>query len=344
MSSNSAGVKYHELSIEDRYAIVALARYTNYNHNIIAEKIGCHRTTVDYTLRQYREHRSVENMPRSGRPPLVDITDINNNPITKLIREHRKSTSNSLQYMLEQEYNLNVSARTIRRLREQLGFRPVHYRRRPLLTEEQKKVRLQYALDHLDDDWMDIIFTDESWFEVGDHESLIYKHPHSPSIVKPTPKHKFKVMIWGGIWWDGRSKLHFVEGTIDAEYYQQILNECVIKPHLAEEKSVLQDGARPHIAQSTLEFVDEADITILQNPVNSPELNPIEKVWNWMKVEKNKRNPQTKDELIQIVQSIWDNMQQSTIQSYITHNSTVCCDLIESQGGIIMEPHRPHKH
>lgn len=134
-----------------------------------------------------------------------------------------------------------------------------------------------------------------------------------------------------------------MEGTIDHVYYQRILNDYLIKPHLTEELTVMQDGARAHTAKSTLEFVDEHDVTILQNPANSPELNPIEKVWNWMKVEKNKQNPQTKEEVIALVQNIWDNMPHRIIQSFISHNKTVCCDLIESKGDVINEPHRHHK-
>ena len=98
---------------------------------------------------------------------------------------------------------------------------------------------------------------------------------------------------------------------------------------------VLQDGALAHTAKSTFEYADENDVTLLQNPPNSPELNPIEKVWGWMKREIEQLNPQSKEEYITIVQEIWDAIPQTVIQGFIRHNKTVVNELIESEGGTI---------
>jgi transposase len=142
--------------------------------------------------------------------------------------------------------------------------------------------------------------------------------------------------------WDGRTELCFMDGTVDADKYQQILYRYLIRPHLCEDKEVLQDGAPAHTAKSTLEFIDEADITVRQNPASSPELNPIEKVWGWMKDEIDKLKPQIDREYIEIIQHTWDTIPQSVIQQFISHNSTVVNDLIAAGGGTIIEPNRHH--
>lgn len=156
-----------------------------------------------------------------------------------------------------------------------------------------------------------------------------------PQSKKSVVQHEFKIMVWGGIWWEGRTKLCFINGTVDHVYYQHIIEDYLLKPHLTEELLVLQDGARAHTAKSTLEYVDDHDITLIQNPAHSPDLNPIEKVWGWMKQKIDLENPQCQEEFISIIQIVWDEIPQAVIQSFISHNKTVVNEIIESGGGSI---------
>ena len=48
----------------------------------------------------------------------------------------------------------------------------------------------------------------------------------------------------------------------------------------------LQDGAPCHKAKIvTAWFAERQEITLIKWPGNSPDLNPTENVWNWMKVQ-----------------------------------------------------------
>jgi transposase len=332
-----------ELSTEDRFAIIALDKHLRWKQNSIAKKIGCSRTTVGRTLKRWKEHGTVEDLPGRGRKPLLDITNSNNNIITNTIRKDRKAPARRIRNAIKQNLDVTISIRTILRLRKQLGFRPVHYRRRPLLTKNAKRKRLQYCLDNIDNDWKDIIFTDECMFILTDEREIIWKRPGSPMVEKPVEEYPAKFMVWGGIWFDGRTELCFIEGNVDAKKYQKLLTQYLVQPQLIEGKEVLQDGARPHTAESTLEYMDEVGIDLIQNPSYSPELNPIEKVWGWIKHQANEKFPDKLEDFKQLIEKLWNEIPQSVIQQFISHNSTVVNDIIQSEGGSITEPNRHRK-
>jgi transposase len=140
---------------------------------------------------------------------------------------------------------------------------------------------------------------------------------------------------------EGKTDLHFLEGTMDAAAYQQILQKYLVNTELSDDFKVLQDGAPPHTATSTWEFIDEAGIEMIQDPPGSPELNPIENVWGWIKDKINSENPRTLVDLKARIQFWWDNIPQTTIQQFISHNKTVCNDIVVAGGGTIAEEHRP---
>ena len=52
----------------------------------------------------------------------------------------------------------------------------------------------------------------------------------------------------------------------------------------------MQDNAPPHKAHLTRTFLEEENVNALQWPAVSPDMNPIENVWSYMKRELRKRN------------------------------------------------------
>ena len=65
-----------------------------------------------------------------------------------------------------------TSIRTIqRRLHDDIGYKKLEAKRKPLVTEKQRKKRLEFAKKYKGrtaDDWKKVMFTDESYFYVGD--------------------------------------------------------------------------------------------------------------------------------------------------------------------------------
>jgi transposase len=275
----------------------------------------------------------VEDRERSGRPPLVNITHQCTNPITRAINHDRQFTSMGIKNYLHNHNHISISTSTIRRLREQLGYRPVLYRRKVLLDKTKKRKRVQFALDNMDEEWKDVIFTDEKWFVLTKEGVKYWKREDEIPLSYHTPKKPIKVMVWGGVWWDGKTKIKIIEGTVDSEAYRKIINECIVQPHLADYERLLQDNAPAHKSESTLDYLDSKGIELIDPfPPSSPDLNPIESVWSWMKSDVDKQYPTSKEELISCVEKSWKAIPQSTIQGFISHLKTNCNRIIESEG------------
>ncbi len=54
-----------------------------------------------------------------------------------------------------------------------------------------------------------------------------------------------------------------------------------------------------------MEFFDQNDIKILDWPSQSPDLNPIENIWSWIKRKLRKMNIQSLDKLKVAITEIW---------------------------------------
>jgi len=89
-----------------------------------------------------------------------------------------------------------VSSRTVRRRLHELGLEYTAPLLKPLLSVVQQSKRLAWATAHLDMDWRQVVFTDETTIVLDRPPSRIWQQRGARKPVW-TIKHPLKLHLWG---------------------------------------------------------------------------------------------------------------------------------------------------
>ncbi|GFW91694.1 hypothetical protein TNCV_4501131 [Trichonephila clavipes] len=149
------------------------------------------------------------------------------------------------------------------------------------------------------------------------------------------------IMVWAGIMINGRTRLHVVaNGTMTG---QQYIDE-VLLPHVrlfrgavGDKFVFMDDNATCHRTLAVQDCLDSEGIQRLVWPARSPDLNPIENVWDALGRQVAGRNypPTNKITLIRALTEEWDKLPQQLLDNVVQSmvRRVECC--ITLHGGHI---------
>ena len=113
----------------------------------------------------------------------------------------------------------------------------------------------------------------------------------------------------------------------------------MVIPFLAgieEDNSIyMEDGAKVHLGHAKKVRADAGLQGFKSWPPSSPDLNPIEKVWRWMKgrITQMEPFPTTIEALKEVVQDLWDEMDPAAYIKEIEKMPEKCIEVIQQKGG-----------
>ena len=96
----------------------------------------------------------------------------------------------------------------------------------------------------------------------------------------------------------------------------------------------MEDGAPVHYNVLSSAWRHAHGMKKLQWPANSPDLNPIENLWKILKdVVQKESLPRNRDELVKILQRVWEEVSLQTINMLITSMPFCMEAVINAHGG-----------
>jgi transposase len=108
------------------------------------------------------------------------------------------------------------------------------------------------------------------------------------------------------------------EGTLNRFVFSEYIKTC-LKPMLSEDDVLLLDNSSVHKSKLVLSTLEECGIKYMFLPPYSPDLNPIELLWAWMKSILKKLKARTRPKLEQAIKVALDALPIDFISHWFMH-------------------------
>jgi transposase len=203
-----------------------------------------------------------------------------------------------------------------------------------MLTFDDKQRRVQWAKQHENENFTRTIFTDEASFQL--FRNTVRRWSKCPNDeIKPTPKNRQKVHVWGAISANGVLNCHTFRCNLNGEYYVHILKNYLLpvaKRQFHRNWRLQQDNDPKHRSNICRQFIQDNVPELLDWPSNSPDVNPIENIWSIVKRKVEKRKPKNIDELELFLVEEFKNTDINVVNNCVMSMKKRCLSLISSKG------------
>jgi transposase len=263
--------------------------------NVIAA-LGMHRSNIYRWLAEYREGglEALDRRKAPGKPPKLNGQQLeklysiitSNNPL-QLNFEFALWTREMIRELIREQFHVRLSAISVGRLLHKLGLSP----QKPLYhayqrDEEKRRVWTEELYPEIRKlarkEGATIFFGDEASVRSDHHRGRTWAPVGQTPVIQQTGA-RFSVNMVSAVSPRGDFRFMTFQGSMNAERFIEFLKRMM---HNVKEKIFLVlDGHPVHKSKRVKEFVESTDgkLRIFILPPYSPDLNPDEWVWNWLK-------------------------------------------------------------
>ena len=146
-------------------------------------------------------------------------------------------------------------------------------------------------------------------------------------------------MVWASFSLLGTSNIAFIDGRMNSNGYQALLEKHLI-PYMARwpniEFTFQQDNAPVHSSASTRNWLNDNNISVLDWPARSSDLNPIENLWGVLarSVYAESRQFSSVNQLKDAIEHEWSKITQAQLENLVNSMKNRLVEVLKNKGGI----------
>ena len=309
-----------------REAIDALLKRGQLSMKEISNSLSVSLSTVYRVKSRISKGAGLGRKTGSGRPPRLSLS---------IKRSLAQQIKRKPYLSLRSLANLapgRPSHETVRRTLKRLDYRKNFPSTPPLVSEKNRENRVKWARKNKYPKrlWNQTIFADEMSVWLSRGKIKMWTKSNKIRVV-PTTKHVPKINVWAAF-----SSMGTFPFCIFTKNMNSVMFISILEGHLLRQADVFHqnewrlamDNDPKHTAKVTREFLAKNIPQPLPWPSQSPDLNPIENLFGWVKQELLKKGPRTVKEL----EIIWSHISPDFLQPYINSMSRRCQRVIDSGG------------
>ncbi|GFV05515.1 transposable element Tcb1 transposase [Trichonephila clavipes] len=256
----------------------------------VSEEPGIAQSVISRLWQRFQDDGNVSRCYSTGRPRVTTLNEDWYIYLAVTAKRNRRRTASDLSCQLSSATGKTVSRQTVYRRLGHIGL----YARRPVrcvpLTATHCRQQLIWIRQHAlwtPQQWSCVTFSDESSFSLqsDSRRTLIWRAPgiryHQENNIERRRYGGAGWLVWGGIILGSRTDLHVQSVTMIGH----ICRDVILEQHVRLFRGTMSAGflfmdenARPHRANIVDECLQSEDITRMDWPAFSPDLNPIEHV------------------------------------------------------------------
>lgn len=309
----------------------------------ISRRLDVPKSTVHNILQKFKKTGTVRNLAGRGRKRKT--TQRTDHQIKQLAIKNRKISAAKIAAEVKMATETEICPQTVRNRLNQTGLHGCVPRKKPLISKRNKTKRLNFAREHVNkppEFWQSILWSDESKFNIfgSDGRGRVWRSKAETlrtECLRPTVKHGGgNVMVWGCMSSKGLGRLHFIDGIMNSDMYIEILRDQMLpsaREVMGRRYLFQHDNDPKHTSKKVTAFLKQKKVKLLAWPPQSPDLNPIEHLWEEMerrRVEKNARNRQ---ELKDVLRRVWEEIDQRICQNLVESMPRRLEAVIAAKGG-----------
>jgi transposase len=161
------------------------------------------------------------------------------------------------------------------------------------------------------------VFIDESGISTAESRHYGWaSKSETPEIERPAGGRRLNMI--GAIAADGRTALRRHLGPVSGATFVKFLQED-LAPSLRKGDILIMDRASIHRVAPVATLMEQIGVTVMLLPAYSPEYNPIEMTWAWIKKQVRDQPKRVVEALDTLVADLWGRLTPSLCTGWARH-------------------------